>query len=148
MFSVEEVMSTELHTLKPSNTLAEARALMAEKKIRHIPIVDDANALAGLVTQSDVLAAMDSSVNTASKAQRAQHDSTIKISQFMTTGVATVDPRTDLRNAARYLERHKHGCLPAVKNGKLVGIITDTDFVGVAINLMELLDEGEPPEGE
>ncbi len=146
MFSVEEIMSTELFTLKPTNSLADARALMAERKIRHIPIIDEDNALVGLVTQSDVLAATDPSVGTDDTPQ--SRDSTIEISQFMTTGVSTVDPRADLRNAALYLERHKHGCLPVVRQGRLVGIITDTDFVGVAVNLMELLSQREPPEAE
>ena len=46
--------------------------------------------------------------------------------------------------AARFLEKHKIGCLPVLDDGKLVGIITDTDFVAVAINLLEQLEETEP----
>lgn len=60
------------------------------------------------------------------------------------TGVATVDERASLRQAALFLEQHKIGCLPVVSDGKLRGIITDTDFVGVAINLLEQLEEAEP----
>ena len=51
-----------------------------------------------------------------------------------------------LRQAALFLERHKIGCLPVVTNGKLKGIITDTDFVGVAINLLEQIEDTEPVE--
>jgi CBS domain-containing membrane protein len=62
----------------------------------------------------------------------------------MVTKVATVDESASLRQAALFLEKHRIGCLPVVSEEKLVGIITDTDFVGVAINLLEQLEEFEP----
>jgi CBS domain-containing protein len=62
----------------------------------------------------------------------------------MVTEVATVDEHASLRQAALFLEKHGIGCLPVVTGDKLRGIITDTDFVGVAINLLELLEETEP----
>ena len=58
--------------------------------------------------------------------------------------IATIDERASLRQAALYIEKHRIGCLPVVTDGKLRGIITDTDFVAVAINLLELLEETEP----
>lgn len=45
-----------------------------------------------------------------------------------------------VRQAALFLEKHKIGCLPVVTGGTLQGIITDTDFVGVAINLLEQIE--------
>jgi hypothetical protein len=47
-----------------------------------------------------------------------------------------------------FIEKHQIGCLPIVTDGQLRGIITDTDFVGVAINLLELAEETEPLEAE
>ena len=64
----------------------------------------------------------------------------------MITDVATVDEHASLRKAALFLEKHRIGCLPVVTDGELRGIITDTDFVGVAINLLELIEETEPVE--
>ena len=61
-----------------------------------------------------------------------------------TTDLATVDEKASLRQAALFIEKHHIGCLPVVVDGKLRGIITDTDFVGVAINLLEQLEESEP----
>jgi len=55
----------------------------------------------------------------------------------------TVDARASLRQAALFIEKHKIGCLPVVRDRKLMGIITDTDFVAVAINLLEQLEETE-----
>jgi CBS domain-containing protein len=72
------------------------------------------------------------------------HADEIGITDAMVTDVATVDVNASLRHAALFLEKHKIGCLPVLDNDKLVGIITDTDFVAVAINLLEQLEETEP----
>ena len=72
----------------------------------------------------------------------------IGIEDAMVTDVATVDINASLRHAALFLEKHKIGCLPVLDDGKLAGIITDTDFVAVAINLLELAEETEPDEEE
>ena len=64
------------------------------------------------------------------------------------TEIATIDERASLRQAALFIEKHQIGCLPIVTDGILRGIITDTDFVGVAINLLELAEETEPLEDE
>ena len=58
--------------------------------------------------------------------------------------MATVDINASLRQAALFLEKHKIGCLPVLEDDMLVGIITETDFVAVAINLLEQLEETEP----
>jgi CBS domain-containing protein len=62
----------------------------------------------------------------------------------MVRNVATINEHASVRQAALFLEKHRIGCLPVVSSGKLVGIITDTDFVAVAINLLEQLEELEP----
>lgn len=141
MFSIECIMSTDLVTLPPSSTVADARSLMQEHRIHHLPIVTDDETLVGLVSLTDVLMATDSKL----RSDDARiHAADIAISEVMVTEVATVDERASLRQAALFLEQHKIGCLPVVSDGKLRGIITDTDFVGVAINLLEQLEESEP----
>ncbi len=62
----------------------------------------------------------------------------------MVRDVATIDEHASLRQAALFIEKHHIGCLPVVTDGNLRGIVTDTDFVGVAINLLELIEETEP----
>lgn len=141
MFDLSTVMSTELVTVHPSTSLYQAREVMREKRIRHLPVVDDDGDLVGLLTQTDVLAASDSILK--------DRDSQLEVAYFpvedaMVTDVVTAPPGTSLRQAALYLESHKMGCLPVVDRGKLVGIVTETDFVGVAINLLEQLEDFEP----
>ena len=140
MFSIEAIMSTNLITLSPSATLAEARTLMHENRIHHLPVLDG-DKLVGLISLTNVLAATDSFLR--DDGSRI-HANEIGISDAMVTDVATVDVSASLRHAALFLEKHKIGCLPVMDNHELVGIITDTDFVAVAINLLEQIEETEP----
>ena len=141
MFTLDAIMSTDLVTLAPSGTLAEARELMQEYRIHHIPVVDDSGDLIGLVTLTNVLAATDSVLR---KTDNRIHASDIRIEDVMVSEVATVDRNASLRQAALFLEKHRIGCLPVIDEGKLCGIITETDFVAVAINLLEQLEDSEP----
>jgi len=140
MFSIEAIMSTNLITVSPSATLAEARTLMHENRIHHLPVLDG-DKLTGLISLTNVLAATDSFLRDDGSRIHAVE---IGISDAMITDVATVDISASLRHAALFLEKHKIGCLPVLDGDDLVGIITDTDFVAVAINLLEQIEETEP----
>jgi predicted transcriptional regulator len=61
----------------------------------------------------------------------------------MTTPAQTVDEHAGLRGTAMRLQQNKLGCLPVMRDEQLVGIITDSDFVVIAINLMEQLESAE-----
>jgi len=144
VITLDEIMSTELQTLTEEDSLSGAMKLMSEHQFHHIPIVAGNNELVGLVTHTDVLSASESNL----RGQSLDRDlSTIKISEFMTRDVATAEAHTNLRQAALYLQRHSYGCLPVVAAGVLVGIVTDNDFIGVAINLLEQMEYAEPEEG-
>jgi CBS domain-containing protein len=140
MFSIEAIMSTNLITVAPSATLAEARTLMHDHRIHHIPVLDNGK-MVGLVTLTNVLAATDSYLR---DPKNRIHANEILIKDAMVTDVATVDVHASLRSAALFIEKHKIGCLPVINGEELVGIITDTDFVAVAINLLETIEETEP----
>ena len=145
MFTLDAIMTTELITLLPTANLAEARELMHRHKIHHLPVVDDNNTLIGLVTLTNVLAATDSILRDPDNSIQPQD---VIVKDIMVTDVATVDECASLRQAALFLERHRIGCLPVVTDGMLQGIITETDFVAVAINLLEQLEESEPDDDE
>jgi CBS domain-containing protein len=141
MMTLDTIMSTDLVTIRPDENLAAARALMHDKRIHHLPVIDDQEELVGLVTLTNVLAATDSFLRDDDSRIHAKE---IVVKDMMVTDVATVDEHASLRQAALFLERHRIGCLPVMSDGKLKGIITDTDFVGVAINLLEQIEETEP----
>lgn len=142
MFSIEAIMSTNLITLPPTATLAEARTQMQQNRIHHLPVTDG-DTLVGLVTLTNVLAATDSFLR---DDQHRIHANDILIDEAMVKDVATVDIGASLRQAALFLEKHQIGCLPVMDDTHLVGIITETDFVAVAINLLEQLESEEPYE--
>ena len=130
MFTVGEFMTSEPYALRESDTLHDARKFMTEKHIRHIPITDNDDHLLGLVSQRDILAATVPD-------QFEEHDADIALSDIMIRNVSVMHRSDSLRRAAKYLQEHKYGCLPVVSHDKVVGIITDSDFMEIAINLLE-----------
>jgi CBS domain-containing protein len=145
MITVDEIMTTRPFTLPATATLADAIRVMAEKSIRHIPIMDAEGRLEGLVTRHDVLATLDSTLR--AKTER-RDPATISLAEIMTRDLKTVDGGTNLRRAALLLEEHKYSCLPVMTEGRLSGIVTDVDLVAVAINLIEQLETSEAPRRE
>ncbi|PIE43223.1 MAG: acetoin utilization protein AcuB [Gammaproteobacteria bacterium] len=143
MITVDEVMVRTLYTLGPDASVFEARTMMERKNIRHIPIVanGDGDILLGIVTQRDLLAASSSSLRLLSVDQRTKLERSHKVREVMTRKVHTIDERDSLKSAALLLRKHKYGCLPVVTEGKLRGLVTDTDFVGIAVHLIEQMEE-------
>jgi len=131
MMTIDEIMTTDPITLAPDAALNEVGKLMLEHRIRHVPIVDGGNKLLGLVTQRDLLAAADD-------------NSTQPTSSVMRTDLYTISIEDDMRAAGLLMQQHKIGSLPVMDGDKLVGIITDSDYVSFAINLLEQLDETNP----
>lgn len=136
MITIDEFMTSEPYTLRETDSLDDAWAIMTEKHIRHIPITDNDNHVLGLVTQRDVLAATD-------PAKKQEGPSGIALSEIMIRDVAVIHRSDSLRRAALYLQSHKYGCLPVVVDDRLVGIITDSDFIDIAINLLEQAELAE-----
>ena len=128
--------------LTEHDTLGTAATLMAEKHIHHIPIVDANDGLVGLISHRDVLAASSSTLN-----KQPADNSGIELGSIMTSPVVSIPPETGTLKAAQYIHKSRHGCLPVVDDGSLIGIITEYDFVEVAISLLERR-EVKPFEGE
>ena len=118
---VADLMTSQLRCLKDTDTLADAMAAMQELFIRHVPVVDADGRLAGLITQRDVLSCEH------------KKDPGTPLREIMCTDLVTVTPQTPLRTAAETMIFNKYGCLPVVDDGELVGIITETDFLKLAI---------------
>ena len=137
MITIDEFMTTEPYTLRETDSIEDARKVMTEKHIRHIPVTDKNNHMLGLVTQRDILAATGPG--------DASHEagSDIRLSDIMIRNVSSIHQTGSLRQAAIYLQSHKYGCLPVVSEDRLVGIITDTDFIAIAINLLEQVELSE-----
>ncbi|MEH0344792.1 CBS domain-containing protein [Vibrio cholerae] len=145
MIKVEDMMTRHPHTLLRTHTLNDAKHLMEALDIRHVPIVDANKKLLGIVSQRDLLAAQESSLQRSAQGDSLTFET--PLFEVMHTDVASVAPQAGgLKESAIYMQKHKIGCLPVVAKDVLVGIITDSDFVTIAINLLELQEESEPDE--
>ena len=126
---VREAMSTSIHTVGRNDQLAVPDALMRKERIRHVPVLSDNGDLCGLITQRDLFrGALLRALGYGSRAE--EHLlSKIVVKEAMTEEPLTTTPDTPLRDAARLMIEHKFGCLPVIEGEKLVGILTEGDFV-------------------
>ena len=143
MITIEEFMTPDPYTLRQSDSINDAWEVMIGKHVRHIPITDEDNHVLGLVTQRDVLAATDPGAIREAKTASHEVKSDLTLSEIMIRDVTVIRKEDSLRQAALYLQTHKYGCLPVVVDDRLVGIITDSDFIEIAINLIEQVEVSE-----
>lgn len=122
---IEEIMKSNVETLRPDDSIETAIRLMREKKIKHIPIVDDEMKILGIISDRDVKDAAPSILNEQSA------DFTLKnpVRQIMQQQVITGHPLDFVEEVAALFYEHRISCLPVLKADKLVGIITETDLL-------------------
>jgi acetoin utilization protein AcuB len=122
--------------------ITDAQELMAEKGIRHLPIVDENNALVGLLTRSSVRSALPSDVSSFSRFEISYTLSKIKTKSVMVKDVVTIEPDTTIEDAASLMAEKKIGCLPVVFKDKLVGMITGEDLFTAMTSLLGARNPG------
>ncbi len=120
----------------PTMPLTEAQALMEEKNIRHLPIVDDDKKLVGLVTRQALAQALPSDLNQFGPFVINYTLAKLQAHNIMVRDVVTVDPDTTVEGAARIMADKKIGCLLVMRDENLVGIITDGDLFSIMVDLL------------
>jgi len=126
--TVREVMQAPVHTLQRNDKLSVADELMKQERVRHLPVLDEDGNLAGIVSQRDLFrGALLRALGYGSRAEE-QMLRTVLVKEAMSEPVRTASPDTSVREAARLMLDHRVGCLPVVENGKLVGIISESDM--------------------
>ncbi|HET6149736.1 MAG TPA: CBS domain-containing protein [Polyangia bacterium] len=133
---VRDIMTDIVETLRIGDTLAMAREQIERGGIHHLPVIDDEEHVIGLITYHRILEAWIShgDPNAESVAQVA---SEIPVDMLMEKNVLTVDADDTAAEAARLIEANKFGCLPVTSKEKLVGIVTATDLVHLALRYLE-----------
>ena len=130
---VADSMSTTMLTLDRNDTLTIADDLMKQERVRHLPVLDQDGVLCGIVTQRDLFrGAVLRSLGYGARAEDMMLASLV-VKDAMTEGPITVAPSASLADAARLMLEHSIGCLPVLDGGKLVGILTEGDFVRLAV---------------
>ena len=126
---VRDLMSSQVVTLLQNDELSLADQVMTLGRIRHMPVTDGSGGVCGIVSQRDLFrSALIRALGHGSVAEdRALKR--IRVKEVMTADVVTTTPDADVREAAKLMLERKLGCLPVVENGKLIGILTEADFV-------------------
>lgn len=136
MILVSDLMTSTVFTLQPSDNLNDVRTLMELAKVRHAPVVDDAGTFMGLITNRDLLSCTISRLAEIDQTVQDEIDAAILVRDVMQSQVITATPDTLLKDAARQMYDRKLGCLPVMEGRKLVGILTEADFLRLAISLL------------
>lgn len=126
---VRDLMTPDPYTLQPRDTLAALYDLMDSHRVRHVPIVDTDGELVGLLTHTDLAMSALGSLSDLPLSQERDLLQRRRVREVMVTDLETVEPDTSLAEAAATLFENKIGCLPVVEGSRLVGILTESDFV-------------------
>lgn len=123
---VIERMAPPPVTITGEITVKEALGTIEEHKLGHLPVLDDRGRLVGIVSEKDLLRA----------------DEGDRVEKIMTRDVVTVTEYTALEEAARIMADHRISSLPVMRDGKLVGIITETDLFYIFLELLGARQKG------
>ncbi|QFK72534.1 CBS domain-containing protein [Pradoshia sp. D12] len=128
---IEDIMIKDVITLQKNATLQQAIDLVKQKKIRHIPIVDDEQRLIGLLCDVDIRSATPSIFHL----DEYKEDLLKPISDIMITDIYTAHPLDFVEEIAFVFYEQKISCMPVISDNKLVGIITETDLLHTYVEL-------------
>ena len=131
-------------TISPEASFYEARNLVHEKGVRHIPVVDKNNMLVGIVTDRDIREAAPSDATLLSVQELNYLLGKLKVTSFMTPKekLLTITPDTLIEEAIQLMHDNKIGCLPVVEGGKLYGIFTETDALDHLVDIFGFKQKG------
>lgn len=135
---VSDLMTRELLTLKPSDSLQDAERIMGQQQIRHIPVINDDGSIAGLLSQKEFLSQAFRITDKFGAHNLQNYLAKTLLSQCMNPTPNTVPADMPLAEAGRLLREARLGCLlVSDAHNKLAGILTSRDFVKLALVLLE-----------
>ncbi|MBI5893004.1 MAG: CBS domain-containing protein [Deltaproteobacteria bacterium] len=128
--NVSGIMTKGLITISMDATLLEAKEIMENENIRHLPVVDDDNKLAGFITERDILMNISPRLGTISEKKEDRDTLGKKVHRVMTRNPITVTLDSDVADAAKILASKKISGIPVVDDkGVLMGIVTVIDIL-------------------
>jgi CBS domain-containing protein len=127
---VEQFMTTDLFTVHEDEPIDLVASLMDWERIRHVPVEDHESRLVGLITYRALIHLMAAD-------QQERYGAPVPVGEIMNKDPITVSPETSSLEAMELMRSRRIGCLPVVKDGRLVGIVTERDFMDIAGELLE-----------
>lgn len=130
---VRRVMTQDVATLGAHEKLQVADDVMRLGRIRHLPVVDSRGALLGIITQRDLF--QTGLLRALGFGWRARREALglLLVSEAMKTDVATIAPNASISDAAKLMIERQIGYVVVVENQRIVGILTESDFVKLAV---------------
>lgn len=136
--TVEEFMTTDLFTVHQDEPLDLVANLMDWNRVRHVPVEDEQGRLVGLLSVFEVLRRLEEN------AMRGQIEP-VAVSQVMQQEPPVIPPDTPTLDAIALMRRSKVDCLLVVKEERLIGLLTERDFIHVAARLLKQRAQNIPP---
>jgi acetoin utilization protein AcuB len=133
---VKDLMATKLVCVTANRSVADASELMAEHKIRHLPVVNEQGQLVGLITRATLASALPGVGTGLTRFEFSYLTSSTSVSEVMIQEPATIDEGGAIEEAARIMNEQRISSLLVMRGKELVGIITDTDIFEALMELM------------
>lgn len=141
---IERFMKLAVHTVKPRDSVAHARALLEEHRINQLPVVVNGR-LVGIVTDRDLRdasrAVAIASAETGVPGRAETDPDRITVETVMSSIVIKLGPKDTVEEAARVMRRERIGAVPIAEHGALRGIITRNDVLGIFLEMCRLVRE-------
>src|SRR3954447_10268712 len=128
MDTVRRWMSSPALVVDESMPLPDVRQRLTQQRIRRLPVVNQAGQLVGIVTEGDINRVSDSHVTDVREYSLYHRVAALPIGEIMTHTVVTVTPDTSIMDVARLLLDHRIGGVPVVEDGRVIGMITESDL--------------------
>ncbi|HZW36678.1 MAG: CBS and ACT domain-containing protein [Deltaproteobacteria bacterium] len=125
-----------------NDSMKKAMDLLKEREIRHLPVLKDGEKLVGILTERDIKQASPSPATALEIREIYYLLDKVKVKQIMTRRPYTVSSSAPIEEAALIMREKKIGCLPVVEEGRLVGILTETDILDAFIEAMGVSGPG------
>ncbi len=133
---VKDRMTPDPITITPDISFPDAFRILRERRIRHLPVVNKKGKLIGIVARTDLLHASPSKATSLSIFELNYLLANLHISEVMSSPPITVPEDAPLEEAARLMVQQKIGCLPVLREGNLVGMITETDIFKIFVEVL------------
>jgi CBS domain-containing protein len=130
---VRDLMSDQVATLNVNDKLSIADDVMKLGRIRHMPVLDDDDCLVGVLSQRDLLHGALAHTLGFGQVAKQKVMATILVKEVMASSPTTIGPDTAIGEAAAMMTSNKIGCLPVLEGERLVGILTEGDFVALHV---------------
>lgn len=139
--TVADIMTRKVITLLETEPVGELEEWMTRFRFRHLPVVGAGGKLVGLITRTDLLHAMLGRGPAGQPIEPA--NAATPASAIMNRNVITAHPDAALNTACRAMLQEKLSCLPVIADDQtLVGILTDTDYVRLAAEVLDRFAAG------